>query len=283
MICAWLAHFDVKQGNTQDVYVTEGERRFVRHYLFDFTATLGTGGTGPIPLANMEYGVDFPAIGGRMLGLGIHEDRWRRLVLPDSLPEVGYFEAEHFDPMEWKSLQPNAAFANLTERDGYWAAKVVSAFRREHLEAAVAEGKYHDPRAADYVVRMLEARRDKVARYWFDRVPPLDFFDSREGTLRFHDLGAERGLYPGTTPRYRVRAAACDAERRAGAWSDWREVAEPAADWRIWRRTRPATGAGIAERPFLVVEAQVDRGRGFGRAIRVYVAPASGRVIAVER
>lgn len=283
MICAWLAHFDVKQGNTQDVYVTEGDRRFVRHYLFDFTATLGTGGQGPIPLANMEYGVDFPAIGGRMLALGLHEDRWRHLVLPDSLPEVGYFEAEQFDPMEWKSLQPNAAFANLTERDGYWAAKIVSAFRREHLEAAVAEGKYHDPRAAEYVIRMLEARRDKIARFWFDRVPPLDFFTWREGTLRFRDLGVERELYPGTSPRYRLRAAGCDVERHAGTWSDWNEVAEPAADLAALTAMSTGDGRRDAERPFLVVEAQVDRGHGFSRAVRIYVAPASGRVIAVER
>src|SRR5690349_4754802 len=56
MICAWLAHFDVKQHNTQDTYMVEGDRRYVKHFLFDFTATLGTGGEGPIPLANMEYG-----------------------------------------------------------------------------------------------------------------------------------------------------------------------------------------------------------------------------------
>jgi hypothetical protein len=212
MIAAWLAHFDLKQGNTMDCYVSEGERQYVKHYLFDFTATLGTGGMGPFPMANMEYGVDPPAIAGRLLGLGLHEDDWRRLELPADMPAVGYFEAEHFDPMEWKTLTPNAAFANMTERDGYWAAKIVSAFRREHLEAAVAEGKYANPEAARYLVRTLEARRDKIARLWFDRVPPLDFFAWAEDSIRFRDLGAERGLYPGTTPRYRARGDVRRAE-----------------------------------------------------------------------
>jgi hypothetical protein len=283
MICAWLAHFDVKQHNTQDCYTIEGDRRYVKHFLFDFTATLGTGGEGPIPLANMEYGLDFPAIGGRLLGLGIHEDQWRRLTLPDSLPEIGYYESERFDPMEWKSLEPNAAFANMTERDGYWAAKIVSAFRREHLEAAVAEGKYHDPRAAEYMVRMLEARRDKIARYWFNRVPPLDFFTWRGGTLAFHDLGAERGLYPGAVSRYRVRVAASDAERRIGSWGDWMNLAGTSADLTALAVNPPGGSARAANRPFLAVEAEVDRGHGFGRAIRIYVSPSSNRVVALER
>jgi hypothetical protein len=282
MIAAWLAHFDLKQGNTMDCYVSEGERQYVKHYLFDFTATLGTGGTGPFPMANMEYGVDPPAIAGRLLGLGLHEDDWRRLELPADMPAVGYFEAEHFDPMEWKTLTPNAAFANMTERDGYWAAKIVSAFRREHLEAAVAEGKYVNPEAARYLVRTLEARRDKIARLWFDRVPPLDFFAWSEGSIRFHDLGAERGLYPGTTPRYRVRAATSDERRTLGRWSAWVEVDVPSA------AVAPPLGDAVATPPgdaprFLAVEAAVSRGFTWSRPIRVYVARASGRVVALER
>ena len=283
MICAWLAHFDTKQGNTQDTYITEGGRRYVKHYLFDFTATLGTGGVGPFPLSNFEYGADFSAIGGRLFGLGFHEDDWRRLTLPQGMPELGYYEAEQFDPMEWKPLQPNAAFANMTERDGYWAAKIISAFRRDQLEAAVAEGKYRNPEAAKYMVDMLEARRDKIARLWFERVPPLDFFTWREGALRFHDLGAERGLYPGSTPRYRVRLAACDAERKLGAWSDWQETKETGADLASLAANPPGGDAGDANRPFLALEASVDRGAGWSREVRFYVARASGRVVAVDR
>lgn len=280
MICAWLAHFDTKQGNTQDSYVTEGDKRYVKHFLFDFTATLGTGGNGPFPLSNFEYGADFSATGGRLLALGLHEDDWRRLTLPPGMPEFGYFEADLFDPMEWKPLQPNAAFANMTERDGYWGAKIVSSFRRDQLEAAVAEGKYRNPEAARLMVRMLEARRDKVARVWFDRVPPLDFFTWNAGTLRFHDLGAERGIYPGSTPRYRVRVAECDAGRDTGAWSEWRETGETSADL---AGLTPSARGDARGRPFLAVDAAVSRGGDWSRAVRVYIARASGRVVAVDR
>jgi hypothetical protein len=80
-----------------------------------------------------------------------------------------------------------------------------------------------------------------------------------------------------------VRAAACDAERHAGTWSDWKESVEPAADLAAPSAITPGDGGPDAKRPFLVAEAEVDRGGGFSRAIRIYVAPASGRVIAVER
>jgi hypothetical protein len=53
---------------------------------------------------------------------------------------------------------------------------------------------YEDPRAKEFLVRALIARRDKIARYWFGRIAPLDFFTIEDGTLRFHDLGVDIGL-----------------------------------------------------------------------------------------
>jgi hypothetical protein len=277
VIAGWVNHFDLKQNNTLDMAVEEGGRRYVRHHLIDFASSLGAGAVGPRPLYGFEYSTDFPAIGGRLLALGFHEDQWRRLSLPGGLPEIGYFESERFDPAEWKPLTPNAAFADLTPADGYWGAKIVSSFTDAHLAAAVAEGKYRDPEAARTMVRILSERRDRIARYWFDRVPPLDFFRTDGTTLRFHDLGAERGIYPGTRSRYRVRAALVDADRRGGGWTGWTITEVPEADL---AGVRPgAAGA----RPFLALEAEVDRGRGWSDPVRVYVAGTSGRVVGVER
>ena len=41
---------------------------------------------------------------------------------------------------------------------------------------------------------MLRERRDKIARYWFERIAPLDFFDVADGALRFHDLAVDTRL-----------------------------------------------------------------------------------------
>ena len=54
--------------------------------------------------------------------------------------------------------------------------KIISAFTGENLRVIVNQGGYQDSRSEDYLVEVLLARQEKIVRYWFDRVPPLDFF-----------------------------------------------------------------------------------------------------------
>jgi hypothetical protein len=279
VLTSWLCHFDAKQGNTLDVYVEDAGARFVRHYLIDFASTLGAGAgiDGPFPTACFEYQFDFGASLGRVVTLGLREDPWRRVERPADLPAIGYFESTEFDPGAFKPLNPNTTFANVTDRDGYWAAKIVSAFTDEQLEAVVAEGRYRDAAAAAWIVRMLAARRDAVARHWFDRVPPLDYFNHDGGTVRFRDLGVERGIYSASGTRYRARVSATTPRRRTANETDWLELEATTVDLRALRPADPA------QLPFAAVKVQVNRGRGWSRSTTAYMALASGRVVAVER
>jgi len=283
VFAAWLAHFDTKQHNSLDMYVEEGGRHYLRHYFIDFASTLGAGATGPFPKANFEYAGDISASFGRALALGFHEDDWRKLKRPDGLEEVGYYESEHFDPMEWKPLNPNAAFANLTDRDGYWAAKIISAFTDAHIEALVAEGKYRNPDAARWIARNMSERRDKIARYWFDRVPPLDFFALDQGAFRFRDLGVERGISKSDRSRYRIRVALADAARNKTEWSAWIESGKPEFDLGAGPAAAAIAREDAARRPFVAVEVNVSRSDKWSNPVRAYVARSSGRVVAVER
>ena len=276
MFAAWINHFDTKQHNSLDMVVEEDGRRYVRHHLIDFASTLGTGAFGPGRTQGWEHTVDAPAIIGRTLALGLHEDAWRRLERPEGLPEIGFFESELFAPLEFKPLVPNSAFANMTDRDGYWAAKIISAFRDDHLTAIVERGRYEDPRAAVHMAQVLGERRDEIARLFFDRIPPLEYFELGAGTLVFRDLGEERGIYPGTTPVYEIRFAAVDAERNAAGWSPWRRSSVPRMEG-----VAADTPAGV--RPFLAVECRVDRGSGFGPAVRAYFSRSTGRIVGVDR
>jgi hypothetical protein len=202
---------------------------------------------------------------------------------PEALAEIGYFEAREFNPRSFNSIQSNSAFVNLTDRDGYWAAKIISAFSDDHLKAIVAEAHYHDPAAARYMIQTLAQRRDKIARCYFDRTTPLDFFQQREGAIIFRDLGAERDIYPGSETRYRVRCAAVDAKRRAKRWSRWTELGET----RLPLQAKPVASAeAFADReqfPFLAIECQLDRGQGWSRPVRCYLSRSSGRVVGVDR
>lgn|SRR5690606_19222218 len=283
IFCAWLNHFDTKQLNTLDTYVVQGDGGYVRHHLIDFASTLGVGASGSTARYGYEYTVDLPAITGRLLSLGFHESTWRKLERDPNLPQVGYFSADLWDPLEFKPMQPNTAFANATEDDGYWAAKIITAFRDEHLEAIVARAGYRDEASAAHILEVLKKRRDRIGRRFFDEVPPLEFFAKSGDRLVFHDLGAERGLYPNHVPLYSYRCAAVTPDRDAAAWSTVATVSATSIDLSGRTVVEAMRDASIEEYPFLAIELRVRRHDGWSRPVTVYLSRTSGRVVEVNR
>jgi len=165
-IAAWVNHTDCSARNTLDTYVTDGGRSFVRHWLLDFSGCLGSASIGPQPLeAGHEYFVDWGAAGRKLVTLGIPRQRWEKQVDP-KLRGVGIVDAATFDPDAWKTYIPNPAFDDRTERDERWGARIVAAMSDDLIRAAVELGHLSDPRSSEYLVRILEERRDAVARRW---------------------------------------------------------------------------------------------------------------------
>src|SRR5262249_7194296 len=102
-----------------------------------------------------------------------------------------------------RPLLPYQPFRERTQRDEYWGAKLVASFSDAQIAAAIDAAGYEDPRAQPFLLRTLIERRNKVMRYWFERVAPLDFFAIEAGELTFRDLAVDRGL---EAPRaYEVR------------------------------------------------------------------------------
>jgi len=211
VLAAWLNHFDTKEGNTYDSFVADSDRRYVRHYLFDFGSTLGSAAHGPIqPQTGHENYFDPGDIFVNMISLGLYVRPYEQ-ASGVRFPSTGYINTESFAPEHYEFLIPNPAFSRLTNRDGYWGAKLAMSFSDEQLAAAVAEGEYSDPEAAQHLVEALIYRRDRVGAYWFRQVNPLDRFtlqpasDDRQ-QLRFVDMAIDTGLEPadGSIYRYRV-------------------------------------------------------------------------------
>jgi hypothetical protein len=75
-------------------------------------------------------------------------------------------DSKVFSPGGWRPDYPNPAFDDRTERDIRWGARIVAGFTDEHIRAAVAAAHYTDPRAAEYVARILIERRDKIVARW---------------------------------------------------------------------------------------------------------------------
>jgi hypothetical protein len=207
VIAAWIGHFDTKAGNSLDAFVEDGGRGYVRHYLIDFGSTLGAGAEGPVPkFRGHENDVDPHALAQNVLTLGLWVRPYEKLGAPPH-PSVGLWESDLFEPQEYKFLTPNPAFENMTDRDGYWGAKIVMSFTDEQIDAAVEEARYSHPDAAAHIARVIKERRDKVGRHWFARVNPLDRFEITSGTsgieLSFADLAVDTGLERAADTNYR--------------------------------------------------------------------------------
>jgi hypothetical protein len=197
VFCAWVNHTDVKANNTFDaIQQVQGVPAIV-HHLIDFGASLGSDSDAP---KNARFGHEYmiekdKKVLLKMAALGLYSPSWERADYP-GLPAVGRFEAETFQPEKWTSNYPNAAFLNLLPDDGFWAAKQVMAFTRDEVKAVVATGQYSDPRVLEYIVDTLMKRREKIGRYYFNVVLPLDRFEVNGGTLRFEDLAVKHNLAP---------------------------------------------------------------------------------------
>jgi hypothetical protein len=170
-MAAWTNHADIRGPNSLDMWVTENNRSFVRHYLIDFGSTLGSGGLGPRSyVTGTEVYIDFNIIMRQLGTVGLRPFEWEAIIDPH-IPSVGKVESVVFDPDEWLPDYPNPAFDEMTHRDAEWGARIVAAFTDEHIRAAVEEAHYTDPRATEYMTRVLIERRDKIKRAWLGKLP----------------------------------------------------------------------------------------------------------------
>ncbi len=98
---AWLNHDDSRGVNSLDMLQTDGNRRYVKHYMFDFGSIMGSGTVfAQRHRAGNEYIVEW-APGWLTLGtLGLYTRDWLHIDYPDVPASVGRFEASALDPDE---------------------------------------------------------------------------------------------------------------------------------------------------------------------------------------
>jgi hypothetical protein len=209
VIFAWLSEVDPGSINSLDAYVTEAGRRFVRHYLIDFGATLGSFTTRP---KGIHEGAEHIIEVGRTLrgiaSLGAYrrpfeEERsaWESAV--ETLPSAGWFPAEGFDPDEYRPRTKVPAHMRRTARDLYWGAKVVTSFTDAQLAAVVATANM-PPRDAAYIERALRIRRDIIGRRYLLPVTAVENprVSATGEEVCFDDLAISRGHALRAATRY---------------------------------------------------------------------------------
>lgn len=206
VFASFINHNDIRRINSLDMYTPE---RYLRHYLIDFGSTLGSASVAAnLPSEGFEYQLDFSEMTKSLVGFGLYKRPWQRVNLDSDIPSIGYFSGEHFNPGDWKPNYPNLAFQRLTHRDGFWGAKLVMSFSNEAIEGIVKQAQYSDPRAEAYMIDALIKRRDRIGRYWYSRVNPLDWFEVTSvsdgiQTVKFTDLAVEAGFESAEESFYR--------------------------------------------------------------------------------
>lgn len=210
VIASWINHADVKDVNALDVYVQGNSGGgHVKHYLLDFGSTMGSGDFihGPYRIGH-EYIYDGAATGRSFITLGAWMRPWEargKIVHP----EIGYYQAELFDPGQWKPNYPNLAFARMDDSDAYWGAKLVTAFSDELVDRLAEAGQYSRPEVTEHLKSVLKQRRDAIGNYWFDRITPLEDPALVHGEagyrLRVRDLSLERGYAEEESRTYRLQ------------------------------------------------------------------------------
>jgi hypothetical protein len=206
VVSSWLNHVDMRYANTLDVFIDSPG--YVRHYLIDFAAALGSGTIrSHKPREGSEYNFALWPSVGRILTLGFYKQGWEEAEFEEYHSSIGWFQSETFDAGKWRANWPNAAFRWVTAADGYWGAKLVAEFSDDHIRAAVKQGALPGPEVEEILVELLAGRRDKVISYWYGAVTPLErpvarLARSTQPTLElaFDDLGLSAGVWqPGHT------------------------------------------------------------------------------------
>jgi hypothetical protein len=203
VFAAWLNHARMDALHTFDIVVQPpGEAPHIRHHLFDFMSTLGSGLSGPKASwegRDLLYGQNSSL--RNIASLGLYSPAWMRASYPD-FRGVGHFDAKTFEPEKWRPVYDTAPFANRLPDDEFWAARQVMAFTDEEIRAIVQTGQFSDPRAAQWIADCLIERRNRIGRAYFAKVLPLDTLRVANGALAFDDLAVTYGF--ASPRRYRV-------------------------------------------------------------------------------
>ena len=212
LFAAWTNHDDTRAHNTQDSWVEAEGRRYIRHHLLDFGSTFGSGSVDlQLPNLSFTYWLDFGEVRKNLVGFGVRTPAYRKVRWP-RFPEyesVGRWESEYYDPDAWRNDYPNPAFVRMTDRDAFWAAKIIMRFTPAELRAIVEAGEFTDPVQEQYFLDVLIERQHKTVRPYLDRLNPLDRFEVTSDGLGFVNVAEEYGFAePGTT--YRVQWSVYD-------------------------------------------------------------------------
>ena len=180
LLVAWLAIFDASAINTLDSYVEEDGRHFVRHYIIDFGAGLGSA-TNDVkgPHEGGQHVVEVGRTMASVLSLGLYRRPYqsqRDVVDRDwwpRTPRSAGSRPRQFDVGAFRTNRKVPAHLRMTARDAYWGAKLVTSFSDAQIAAVVGAAQLA-PGEAAYLEHALRVRRDLIGRRFLTAVTAVE-------------------------------------------------------------------------------------------------------------
>ena len=282
LFAAWTNHDDTRAHNTQDSWVEQDGGHYIRHHLLDFGSTFGSGSVDlQLPNLGFHYWLDIDEVKRNLVAFGLRTPKYRTVDWPNfpDYESVGRWESESFEPQEWKNDYPNPAFIRMTDRDAFWAAKIIMRFTPEELLAVVETGQLSDPEQERYFHRVLVERQHKSARYYMNRMNPLDEFQVTDDGLRFANLSERYGFADARTT-YEVTWSVFDNN------TDAVQVLTDAVTRTDTLLPLPASTTLTGDTYLMAeIRSRHDAFPAWNEPVRVFLRPAAGRfnVVGIER
>jgi hypothetical protein len=225
ILAAWLNYGDAGAMNTIDSLVEEDGRKFVKHYIVDFGATLGSWSVWP----KYPYQTERSQMGffGALTGFGLRQHSWQKdrdawEHMTKEHPAVGWFESDTWKPKTFRTGRRQIAHYRMTDRDAYWGAKIVASFTDAQIDAVVGAAGYKPEDAAE-IAYALKVRRDKIAELYLSDVTALEAPRIEGDRLCWSDLALTTGALATGDLRYDARVR--DERGRELASARWQPKA----------------------------------------------------------
>jgi hypothetical protein len=249
LVAAWLNHFDAREQNTMDTWISTDPRvpdsspGFVRHYYLDTSDSFGSewADDGISRRLGRSYLLDFGDIGADFVTFGVRSRPWEEARRTPGMEQFGYYHHRDFDPEAWKNEYPNPAFSRATEHDEAWMARILSRFDRADIDALVTLGDFSNSKHKDFLTEVLEQRLRKILERYLLRLSPLaDGRVERGNELALTDLAARRGVRSSRGYVYRARIEDAAGSRNVPVQVGARGEVRVKLSHRVFPRALPA-------------------------------------------
>jgi hypothetical protein len=256
VFASWLSLSGLGPAKTMDRYVGFPGEGHVVHFLTGLDDALGADEV--VRVTDLPPGEGGGSPFFRLLTLGLAPNPAPRPTQIE-IPALGQLDPE-VDPRSFGPSVPYEPADRLTSADGYWAAKRIAAISAAHIALAIEAGNIGDGRARQAIQNALEARRERVIRYWFERVTPVELTKFEGRRLELRDQAIHYGVERAETTQYYVDFLTSQGARVG----DKLDIVPKGADWEV---ILPESVLAV-EHDYLVV--RIVARRDFRRAPRAF-------------